>query len=80
MERENLEIICLELKYCEYCGSLWFRACGSDEGYCETCQDQLAELPFPDTKISNPRVPVYKDKPSEDRESGFVFCGQGGNA
>lgn len=80
MEAENLEIICLELKYCEYCGSLWLRAHSDENVYCETCQDVLAVLPFPDAKISNPRVPVYKDRPDKDRKSDFVVCGKGGNA
>ena len=80
MEAETLEIICLEMKYCEYCGSLWLRARGNEEVYCEACQDQLAALPFPDTKTAKPRLPAYKGDLDEGRDGQVVFCGKGGNA
>ena len=26
-----------ELKYCEFCGALWLRPCGSADVYCASC-------------------------------------------
>ena len=34
MEIDDLNIILLELKYCERCGRLWLRPRGSEEGLC----------------------------------------------
>jgi uncharacterized Zn finger protein (UPF0148 family) len=45
MEIEGLEIIRLELKYCERCGGLWMRACGTGEVYCPACAVEMSELP-----------------------------------
>jgi len=45
MEVDELEIIELELKYCERCGALWLRRCGSDEIYCATCIPKMLDNP-----------------------------------
>jgi hypothetical protein len=42
---QNLK--CLELKYCERCGGLWFRECGSARVYCARCLPEIGELPEP---------------------------------
>ena len=34
MEIEGLEIVRLELKYCERCGGLWMRTWGTEDVYC----------------------------------------------
>ena len=35
-----------ELKYCEFCGALWLRPCGSDAVYCTKCENWIeVELP-----------------------------------
>ena len=34
MEIEGLEIVRLELKYCERCGGLWMRIWGTEDVYC----------------------------------------------
>jgi hypothetical protein len=36
----------VELKYCERCGMLWMRECGSGLTYCNGCQPDVAELPI----------------------------------
>jgi hypothetical protein len=43
----SLEIIRLELKYCERCGGLWMRTLGSGEVYCSLCVAQMLDLPVP---------------------------------
>jgi hypothetical protein len=36
----------MELKYCERCGMLWTRECGSGVVYCNVCQPAVTELPI----------------------------------
>lgn len=45
MESEGLEIIRLELKYCERCGGLWMRTQGTDDVYCPACEEEMSDLP-----------------------------------
>ena len=42
MEIEGLEIVRLELKYCERCGGLWMRTWGTEEVYCPACAVQMS--------------------------------------
>jgi len=37
MEADRLEVIYLELKYCEQCGALWFRRKTQTRVCCESC-------------------------------------------
>jgi hypothetical protein len=57
MELEAVEVIVLELKYCEGCGSLWFRPLGSEEVYCAPCLVRIAEFTPPHRKVSRPQLP-----------------------
>ncbi len=50
METELIEVIEVELKYCERCGGLWLRRKGSDQVYCATCLPFMADLPRPALK------------------------------
>lgn len=43
-DRENE--VRVELKYCERCGMLWMRECGSGLTFCNSCQPQVSELPI----------------------------------
>ena len=36
----------VELKYCERCGMLWMRECGSGLIFCNACQPDVTELPI----------------------------------
>jgi len=81
MEIEDLEIVQLELKYCERCGGLWMRVQGSQEVYCSGCAASILELPGVRQRRSKPRLPV-NDKveiKSQQRALALV-CGEGGNA
>ena len=80
MEIEGLEIVRLELKYCERCGGLWMRIWGSEDVYCPSCAVQMSDLPA----VRRKRKPHL---PGSDRfeiksqcEEFSAFCGEGGNA
>ena len=57
MNIEDPEIIQLELKYCERCGTLWLRLCGGQEIYCAPCDLEMLDLPSPRSVTSRPRLP-----------------------
>ena len=46
MEIDTIEVVQLELKYCERCGVLWMRLCGDDEVYCALCRPLLSQSPL----------------------------------
>ena len=37
----------IDLKICESCGSLWYRAAGGVQVYCSGCATRLGEFPLP---------------------------------
>jgi hypothetical protein len=41
MEVDAMEIVELELKYCECCGGLWLRRKGEAEVYCVSCLPKM---------------------------------------
>jgi len=80
MEIDDLNIILLELKYCERCGGLWLRPRGSEGVLCTTCAARAKELPG--ALGEQPlrlalRTTIRID--GESREV-LVMCGEGGNA
>jgi hypothetical protein len=80
MEMEGLEIIRLELKYCERCGGLWMRTWGTDEIYCPTCALEMASLP-PVRRRVRPLLLVDDRVDIKSQcELPWEFCGEGGNA
>jgi hypothetical protein len=40
----------IDLKICEGCGSLWYRATGGAKVYCKSCEAKLGEFPSPRTR------------------------------
>lgn len=80
MEIDDLNIILLELKYCERCGGLWLRPRGSEEVLCASCTARRIELPGAlgehHLRLAL-RTTIRVD--GESREV-FVMCGEGGNA
>jgi hypothetical protein len=80
MEVEGVEIIRLELKYCERCGGLWMRLYGSAEAYCPPCAVQMSQVPLRGGK-SKPRLPInHECEVRDDGNHWTVVCGQGGTA
>ena len=76
MEVDVIEVVEMELKYCERCGGLWLRARGGDEVYCESCVPKMAEFP-----VSKKRAVVrFQDNGLEGCcDELFAVC-EGGNA
>jgi hypothetical protein len=80
MEMEGLEIVRLELKYCERCGGLWMRTWGTEDVYCPSCAVQMSDLPAVRRRkkphlLVNDRVEI-----KGQCEKLSAVCGEGGNA
>ena len=50
----------VQLKVCEGCGCLWFRAQCQASVYCRSCAVKLAEFPDPETRKRRGRRPGRK--------------------
>jgi len=61
----------VELKYCERCGGLWFRECGTTRIYCDDCLLKVAELPVPRRSRTSPQLPVATRAFIDDAELDF---------
>lgn len=46
----------VQLKICEGCGCLWFRAMGQTDVYCHGCETKLREHPEPGSRKRRGRV------------------------
>jgi len=80
VEIEGLEIVRLELKYCERCGGLWMRTWGTEEVYCPSCAVHMSDLPAVRRRrkphlLVNDRVEI-----KSQCEDWPLFCSEGGNA
>ena len=79
METEGLEVIRLELKYCERCGGLWMRVGGSGDVYCPSCAVEMLDLPTRRRRkphlLVNDRVEI-----KSQCEDWSALCGEWGNA
>lgn len=58
-DENGKEMVRVELKYCERCGGLWVRECGTGV-YCESCQRSVNELPIPKKKPQRVTLPVQR--------------------
>jgi len=83
MEIEELEIVQLELKYCERCGGLWLRLRGSQQVYCGGCAEQVASLPVRGRKGTGGRLAMSRRldlKSAQDKGRAWpVPSAEGGN-
>ena len=50
--------ICVQLKVCEGCGCLWYRAQSHGNVYCRGCEDKLREFPSPESRKRRGRPPL----------------------
>ena len=74
METPESNVIELELKYCERCGTLWLRLRGSEVVVCRACARALAGLTgWP--ALGKQRMERAEAVPAES-----AFWGEGGNA
>lgn len=58
MEPEEVEVLQLELKYCERCGGLWLRLKGKQEPYCSSCAAAMSGVAISRKSKRSPRLPV----------------------
>jgi hypothetical protein len=78
MEFGSLEIVRLELKYCERCGGLWMRTQGTEDVYCPSCAVEMLDLP---PRKSRPHLLVSDRVDIKSQgEDWSMICGEGGNA
>lgn len=79
METDFVEVLEVELKYCERCGGLWLRPLGLQEIYCPTCTPLMADLPLPRRRRASLIAPDDRALKGECREL-RAFCAEGGHA
>jgi len=72
MEADHLEVIFLELKYCEQCGGLWFRREGEMRVYCKSCSGQWPESRRA-RRESDASLPVQRRLVSDRRMIDFLM-------
>jgi len=81
MEPDVVEMVELELKYCERCGSLWLRPKGVQEVYCSRCLAKIAQLGGWWKSKSKPRLPGRAPVKNEGRSPELVaVIAEGGEA
>lgn len=72
--------VCVQLKICENCGCLWFRALTQESVYCRECEEKLRAFPAPETRKRpgrKSRKPVMKIwAVAEEPRLQKVDCGQ----
>jgi hypothetical protein len=66
--RDKKGSVGVELKYCEHCGALWVRECGSGMVYCDNCRPKVADLPAPKLKLSRLILPIRPHTEIEEYE------------
>jgi hypothetical protein len=74
-----VEVIELELKYCERCGGLWLRAVGAPEIYCNTCLEAMEGPRAARRSKRRVRIPANSRLELVHLE-GTQGCMEGGNA
>jgi len=83
MEMMEIEIVEVELKYCERCGGLWLRPCGSSRVFCASCAPKMAALEIPEGEPLQVTFPMPVDDGGDFEgsiEELAALCGEGGNA
>jgi hypothetical protein len=55
--------MCVQLKICEGCGCLWFRAEQQHNVYCRACEAKLREFPTPESRKRRGRPPCKPASP-----------------
>ena len=78
MEPDEVEVLQLELKYCERCGGLWLRVRGRQDVYCSSCAGAVSEVAISRRSKRPPRLPV-RDIDSQRSVRSTIFL-KGGHA
>ena len=79
MDIDEVEIVELELKYCERCGALSLRPQGSEQVYCRACAIRMLDLPIPRKSRGYRRLPLSRDSRHEQSRHEVVAL-EGGRA
>jgi hypothetical protein len=79
MEPDDIEVLQLELKYCERCGGLWLRVRGTQDVYCAPCSEALSEVAIGRPSRRPPRLPVPRNIHGQ-HITAFPFFEKGGHA
>jgi len=81
METNELEIVFLQLKYCERCGGLWLRQQGETHVYCGPCARQVAAFAGSGGRDGGGHWTAKQvfGRPRNDGQV-LVVCSEGGNA
>ena len=79
MEVDEIDVVEVELKYCERCGGLWLRPRGEEEVYCQSCVPKLAEFPISAKRLTA-RLPLGDSLIEGCCDELFAVCWEGGNA
>ncbi len=77
MKLDEIELVEVELKYCERCGGLWLRCKGSVRIYCATCQPLMAQFPNPRIQTVQPSPSAIVDDLKAWAGDYVIFCTEG---
>ena len=80
MEVDGLEIVEVELKYCERCGALWLRLCGSEQAYCTDCIPKMLDLPVIRKSKGRRQLSIDRDLPAILPQDEGILGNEGGHA
>ncbi|HVO79969.1 MAG TPA: hypothetical protein VMT28_04525 [Terriglobales bacterium] len=81
MEVDEVEVIELELKYCERCGGLWLRRRGAEQVYCPPCVPKMLEFAISGKRKGKVRLPGSGDGEIQGRCAELAaLCVEGGHA
>jgi len=80
MEVDEVEVIELELKYCERCGGLWLRPRGADGVYCPPCLSKMVRPVIPRRRKGTLGLPANDLHLPGRGQNLAVLCGEGGQA
>lgn len=80
MMLDEVEVVELELKYCERCAGIWVRPLGSDGSYCLRCEAKMNPAPIQwRGKGNGPRLMTRAEVEGKLHDHVMV-CEEGGNA
>ncbi|MBA3912297.1 MAG: hypothetical protein H0X25_00215 [Acidobacteriales bacterium] len=80
MTIDEVEVVELELKYCERCAGIWVRPVGSDASYCLRCETQMNPIPIQwRGRGSGPHLMTRVEVEGKLQDH-VMLCEEGGNA
>ena len=57
MGTESLDVVKLEVKYCENCSGLWIRGQGDHRVYCRACRQIHCRSEYVNQQLHEPNMP-----------------------